>query len=252
MIKTEGLTRRFGGLLAVNDVTFEANAGEIFGIIGPNGAGKTTMFNLVAGLFPPSSGRVWLEGVEITTKSVASIAQMGLSRTFQSPVLFTEDTVWENVAKAWYLPKCRHPFNFVKTLFSDRSDEKAQIARALEFVGLTEDAEHQAGALPYGKQKVLNVAMALVTSPKVLLMDEPAAGLNPSEKIEMAELIGRLRSELGITVLIVEHDMKLIMGICDRILVLSAGTVIALDKPDNVRNNPEVVEAYLGATYEFA
>ncbi|KAA0893130.1 ABC transporter ATP-binding protein [Pusillimonas sp. ANT_WB101] len=251
MIKTDRLTKRFGGLAAVNDVSFEVKRSEIFGLIGPNGAGKTTVLNLIAGMIPPTEGKVWLEESDITNKSVSKIARMGLARTFQSPVLFEDETVKENLLNAWYLPKCFQPSSFLNTLFHDKSVGKIEIHNALEFVGLTEDEYQQAGALPYGKQKALNLAMAIVTSPNILLMDEPAAGLNSSEKVQLAELIRRLRSELNITILIVEHDMKLIMNVCDRIMALSAGQVIVVDEPDGVRNNPDVIEAYLGATYEF-
>jgi branched-chain amino acid transport system ATP-binding protein len=249
MLDVQGLTRRFGGLTAVSGVSFAVERGEIFGIIGPNGAGKTTLFNVIAGHLRPSAGTVTLEGNDISGRSSDEIGRRGISRTFQAVHVFKQHAVAENLRRADVLAHCHDPFAY----FSRRKKpESSNVETVARFIGLSDVMSSQAGGLGYGLQKILGIGMAMMTSPKLLLMDEPAAGLNSSEKKAAATLIRRLRDELGITVLLVEHDMPLVMGICDRILVVNQGKPIALGKPKEVKADSAVIDAYLGEDYEFA
>jgi branched-chain amino acid transport system ATP-binding protein len=251
LLDVQNLTRRFGGLTAVSDVSFSVDKGEIFGIIGPNGAGKTTLFNVIAGHFGPSSGTVSFEGQDISGHASDAIARRGIARTFQSVHVFGEHTAAENLRRADVIGHCHNPFAYVASLARVR-DGGADLQQVARFVGLTEHLASPAGSLAYGLQKILGIGMAMMVSPKLLLMDEPAAGLNPSEKKAAGVLIRRLRDELGITILLVEHDMPLVMGVCDRILVINRGAPIALGTPAEVKSDKSVIEAYLGEDYEFA
>lgn len=246
--------RNFGGLRAVSDMTFETKPGEIFGVIGPNGAGKTTLFNVIAGVHPASGGTVRFRGRDITGNSSDRVARIGIARTFQATNVFKEDSVAENLRRGALFSEIHSPLAYLRRRMSGggAAASRPNLREVAEFIGLAADLSQPAGSLAYGLQKILGVGMALMQQPKLMLMDEPAAGLNPTEKTAMARLIARLRDERGIDVLVVEHDMKLIMSICDRILVMRQGCRIALGTPDEIRSDPAVIDAYLGADYEFA
>jgi branched-chain amino acid transport system ATP-binding protein len=254
VLQVAGISRRFGGLVAVAGVSFAAQSGEIFGLIGPNGAGKTTILNILAGALPPSSGQVSFNGKDISRLPSSARARLGIGRTFQAASTFKEETVAENVRRGYLLKRRGRPLDFLGRAASNRSHatEKEAIERAVDFVGLRDHMKALAGALPYGLQKLVGLAIALAAGPSLLLMDEPAAGLNPSETQTLTSLIRRLPAELGLTIVLVEHDMKMVMQICDRILVLNYGREICLGDPSTVRSNPMVIEAYLGGEYEFA
>ncbi len=249
VLDVQGLTKRFGGLTAVSEITFSVEKGEIFGIIGPNGAGKTTLFNVIAGHYKPTAGRVAFAGTDITAHSSDEIGRRGIARTFQAVHLFKKETVRENLRRAEVIARLNHPF----ALFSKtRPNGAVDLQDVARFVGLGPLLDVVAGGLSYGHQKILGIGMAMMVSPKLILMDEPAAGLNPSEKKEASSLVRRLRDERGISILIVEHDMPLVMNICDRILVVNQGKRICLGTPDFIKADEKVIEAYLGENYEFA
>jgi branched-chain amino acid transport system ATP-binding protein len=249
VLEVQGLTRRFGGLTAVSEVSFQVEQGEIFGVIGPNGAGKTTLFNVIAGHFGPTAGTVVFEGDDISGHSSDEIARRGIARTFQAVNVFKEHTVAENLRRADVAHRCHNPWAWLAHRKGASRADSAEVAR---FVGLSDAMDGVAGSLAYGLQKILGIGMAMMVTPKLVLMDEPAAGLNSSEKKTAATLIRRLRDERGITVLLVEHDMPLVMGVCDRILVINQGRRIAEGTPDRIKADPAVIEAYLGEDYEFA
>ncbi|WGW13752.1 ABC transporter ATP-binding protein [Saxibacter everestensis] len=248
LVEIENLSVKFGGLTALDSVSFNIRRGEILGLIGPNGAGKTTCFNAMTGVYKPSSGTVLLEGNSIVGRKQHHITQAGLARTFQNIRLFGEMSALENVIVGL---DARHKTSVWGALFrSPRHyrEERTAIDRGmalLEFVGIADKAEFQARNLPYGYQRRLEIARALATDPKLLCLDEPAAGFNPAEKEELMALIRTIRND-GYTVLLIEHDMKLVMGVTDRIVVLEFGKKIADDKPKAIRENPAVVAAYLG------
>ena len=249
LLQVEGLTKRFGGLTAVSDVSFAVEKGEIFGIIGPNGAGKTTLFNVIAGHYRPSAGTVIFDGDNITGHSSDAIGRRGIARTFQAVHIFRQQTVAENLRRASVIARCHDPFAWLSHLRRSHATNRDDVAR---FIGLGDRLDSMAGSLAYGLQKALGVGMAMIVSPTLVLMDEPAAGLNPSEKQAMGDLIRGLREERGISILLVEHDMPLVMGVCDRILVINQGKPIALGTPGAVKADPAVIDAYLGEEYEFA
>ena len=249
LLDVHRLTKRFGGLLAVSEVSFTVGQGEIFGIIGPNGAGKTTLFNVIAGHFQPSGGTVVLEGTDISGHASDRISRLGIARTFQAVHLFRKETVAENLRRAAVIARRYSPLAYFKPSQLARSAEIADVAG---FLGLTAMLGGVAGSLSYGQQKMLGIGMAMMVRPKLVLMDEPAAGLNSSEKVVVRGLIRRLRDERRISVLLVEHDMPLVMGVCDRILVVNQGKPIALGTPDEIKSDAGVIEAYLGEDYEFA
>jgi branched-chain amino acid transport system ATP-binding protein len=249
LLEVQDLTKRFGGLTAVSEVSFSVNKGEIFGIIGPNGAGKTTLFNVIAGHYRPSAGKVVFAGTDITAHSSDEIGRRGIARTFQAVHLFKKETVRENLRRAEIISRWHHPFALFARPASTAKIDLEDVAR---FVGLGDLLDVVAGGLSYGFQKILGIGMAMMVSPKLILMDEPAAGLNPSEKKEASRLVRRLRDERNISILIVEHDMPLVMDICDRILVVSQGKRIALATPDLIKADAKVIDAYLGENYEFA
>lgn len=251
ILDVQHLVKRFGGLTAVSDVTFSVTTGEIFGIIGPNGAGKTTLFNVIAGYFPPSSGKVALEGQDITGRPSDEIARRGIARTFQAVHNFGSHSVRENLRRSDVIGHFHSPLTWLRNRSQARSIE-AEIEQVAEFVGLAPVLDSMAGELAYGQQKILGVGMALMVRPRLVLMDEPAAGLNPSEKRVMGNLIRKLRTDRSISVLLVEHDMPLVMGTCDRILVVNQGKPIALGTPEAIKADEKVIDAYLGEDYEFA
>jgi branched-chain amino acid transport system ATP-binding protein len=249
LLETRNLTKRFGGLTAVSDISFGVKEGEIFGVIGPNGAGKSTLFNVIAGYYKPTTGTVAFDGHDISGHTSNEIAHRGIARTFQSVHVFKEHSAAENLRRAGMISRAHNPFLYLSRRTRSRTPDPATVA---SFVGLEKYADITAGGLAYGLQKVLGIGMAMMVAPKLILMDEPAAGLNPSEKRDAGLLIRRLRDEQGITIVIVEHDMPLVMGICDRILVVNQGKQLALGTPSEVRENTAVVDAYLGEDYEFA
>ena len=249
LLTVEGLMMRFGGLLAVNNVALALYPQEIVSLIGPNGAGKTTVFNCLTGFYKPTGGSIRLGDRQLAGLSGQQIARMGIVRTFQHVRLFREMTVIENLLVAQHQHLKSGLFSgLLKTPAFRRSESEAldRAAGWLRRVGLLEMANRQAGNLAYGQQRRLEIARCMVTRPEILMLDEPAAGLNPKETHELDALIAELRGEHKVTVLLIEHDMKLVMGISDRIYVVNQGTPLANGTPEEVRNNPDVIRAYLG------
>lgn len=248
ILRVEGLTRRFGGLVAVSDVSFEVAPGKVTAVIGPNGAGKTTLFNLISGAMPPSEGKVFFEGQEITGLAPEDIARRGLVRTFQLVKLFSELTVLDNVKIGTHLHARGGLFAALLRPGWARAEEKAVTAKAaelLDFVGLGDLAGQPASGLPYGRQRLLEMARALAARPRLILLDEPAAGLNAEESARLSAIIRRIAAG-GTTVLLIEHDMTLVMNTADEVVVLDFGRKVTQGPPDAIRNNPDVIAAYLG------
>lgn len=250
ILESQALTRRFGGLVAVNNVSFGVQAGEIFGLIGPNGAGKTTFFNLLTGLIQPSSGQILHQGEDISRSRPFQIAARGIARTFQNIRLFGELSALENVMIAHHVHTQTGLLKGVLRLPPAPEEEQQTREKSLELlnlVGLGDRAWEQAKNFAYGDQRRLEIARALALEPKVLLLDEPAAGMNPSEKGQLSDFIREVREKFNLTVLLIEHHVPLVMGLCDRIAVLNFGELIALGDPAEVRNDPAVITAYLGS-----
>jgi len=254
LLEVADLARNFGGIVAVSGVSFGVAEGEVFGIIGPNGAGKTTLFNVITGAFPPSAGRVRLDGADITGLSTDQVARRGVVRTFQSTTVFHRDSVAGNLRRAVLFGALYRPWKMFQPgrVAATRAEVETRVADALAFTNLAHAAATGGGELPYGLQKVLGVGMAVAAQPRLMLMDEPAAGLNPNETNAMGDLVLRLRNERGITVVLVEHDMKMVMRICDRILVLNHGEPIAIGTPAEIQSDQAVIDAYLGSEHEYA
>jgi len=249
LLAVDGLMMRFGGLLAVNNVKLELHPQEIVSLIGPNGAGKTTVFNCLTGFYRPTGGTIKLRDQHLEGLPGQKIARMGIVRTFQHVRLFREMTVIENLLVAQHQHLKSGVFAGLLKTPAFRNSESEALDRAatwLERVGLLEMANRQAGNLAYGQQRRLEIARCMVTRPEILMLDEPAAGLNPRETHELDELIAELRGQHQVSVLLIEHDMKLVMGISDRIYVVNQGTPLANGKPEEIRNNPDVIRAYLG------
>jgi len=249
VLEVDGLTKTFGGLRAVDGVSFAVGDGEITALIGPNGAGKTTLFNLVTGFLAPTAGRVRFRGEDITRWSPDRVTARGIARTFQNIRLFRGMSAIDNVVVGGHVRTSATLVDAVLATPRHRREERQARARAadlLTFVGLRDRASVPARSLPYGDQRRLEIARALATRPRLLLLDEPAAGMNTAETQALMTLIRRLRDDYGLTILLIEHDMKLVMGVCDRIIVLNFGRTIAEGAPDEVRGNPQVIEAYLG------
>ncbi len=243
-----GLTKRFGGLTAVDTVSFEIQNGEIFALIGPNGAGKTTLFNMITGIYAPTSGHVQFQGTDITGLKPYRVAEAGIARTFQNIRLFAYMTALDNVKVGQHSRMRAKLWDSLFKTPGERREEARVTERAMEllrFVGIDRDAHNYARNLPYGSQRRLEIARALATNPRLLLLDEPAAGATPQEKRGLMDLVGQVRDQ-GVTILLIEHDMKVVMGISERIVVLDYGEKIAEGRPEEVRSNPRVVEAYLG------
>lgn len=249
ILDIQNLTRKFGGLVAVNNVSFQTKPGEIFGLIGPNGAGKTTFFNMLTGMIPPSTGTVIYQGKEIQGLAPHRIAACGIARTFQNLRLFGNLSALENVAIARHLHQKTNLVSGILGLPSAQKAEQITYNRAkdlLDLVGLTGKYRQQARNFSYGDQRRLEIARALALEPDLLLLDEPAAGMNPNEKGALSELIRQIRDQFNLTVLLIEHHIPLVMGLCDRIAVLDFGELIALGVPEVVKEDPAVIEAYLG------
>ncbi|MDE9540589.1 high-affinity branched-chain amino acid ABC transporter ATP-binding protein LivG [Xenorhabdus bovienii] len=252
LLQVSGLTMRFGGLLAVDNVELALNQGEIVSLIGPNGAGKTTIFNCLTGFYRPTSGMIKLREKHLEGLSGQEIARLGVIRTFQHVRLFREMTVIENLLVAQHRFLKNSIFaGLLKTPAFRRAEAEALNSAAiwLERVGLLPLANRQAGNLAYGQQRRLEIARCMVTRPEILMLDEPAAGLNPKETEALDALIVELRTQYQVAILLIEHDMKLVMGISDRIYVVNQGAPLAQGRPEEIRHNPEVIKAYLGEAY---
>jgi len=247
----DGLTLRFGGLTAVDNISFEVREGEVLSLIGPNGAGKTSAFNAITGYIEPASGEVRYRGARLTGLKPNAIAARGVVRTFQKTSIFAGQTVHDNVAIGRHLHSRQRMLAILAGL-SSVAREEAQLARdvgdILHFVGLKSRADTVAASLPYGELRLLEVAVALAAKPTLLLLDEPVSGMNPVETASFMKLLGEIRAR-GITVLLVEHDMKMVMGASDRIVCLNQGRIIASGTPDEIQDHPEVIRAYLGSKY---
>jgi len=253
ILKVEQLTKNFGGLAAVSDVTLELNENELVGLIGPNGAGKTTLFNLLTGVYVPSEGTITLtvDGKETKLNGLktAKIATLGLSRTFQNIRLFKELTVLDNVLIAM---NGKNPENVLSAVlrfppfYKTEDTLKEKAIDLLRLFDLDHKTEHLAKNLPYGEQRRLEIVRALATQPKILFLDEPAAGMNPKETAELTKLIRRVKEEFSITILLIEHDMSLVMSVCERLYVLEYGRMIAQGTPEEIKHNDRVIKAYLG------
>ncbi|HEY9751869.1 MAG TPA: ABC transporter ATP-binding protein [Coleofasciculaceae cyanobacterium] len=249
LLEARLLTRRFGGLTAVDQVSFSVQGGEIFGLIGPNGAGKTTLFNLITGLIQPSSGKMLYQKQEISQLRPYQIAQRGIARTFQNIRLFSHLSALDNIRIAHHVHTRSGVLTGILGLPPAPQEEigvQESALALLKLVGLSDRPDEKAGNFSYGDQRRLEIARALALKPRVLLLDEPAAGMNPNEKQQLSAFIRDIRNQFSLTILLIEHHVPLVMGLCDRIAVLDFGKLIALGEPEIVRNDRAVIEAYLG------
>lgn len=249
LLKVDNISMIFGGLRAVSNLTMHIDDGELVGLIGPNGAGKTTAFNMITGVYTPSEGSIYFNGKKSSGKKSYQVTQMGMARTFQNIRLFSELSVIDNVKIAYNM---HVTYNLMDAIVRDGkylSEEEYITQKALDLLKifhLEGEADEKAKNLPYGKQRRLEIARALATGPKLLLLDEPAAGMNPQETQELMEMIRWIRKEFNLSILLIEHDMGLVMGVCERIYVLEYGMLIAEGTPDEIKSNRRVIEAYLG------
>lgn len=249
ILEVKNLGISFGGLRAVNEFNIKIEKGQLYGLIGPNGAGKTTVFNMLTGVYKPTDGIITLDGQNITGKKTIDINKAGIARTFQNIRLFKDLTVLDNVKVGLHN---NHKYSTIAGLlrlpsyFKTEKEMNERAMQLLEVFGMAEEADQLASNLPYGKQRKLEIARALATEPKLLLLDEPAAGMNPNETLELMDTIRFVRDEFDMTILLIEHDMKLVSGICEELTVLNFGQVLAQGETSEVLNNPEVVKAYLG------
>ncbi|MBR5882259.1 MAG: ABC transporter ATP-binding protein [Mailhella sp.] len=249
VIEVKNVIMRFGGVTAVNDLNMAIPKGSIVGLIGPNGAGKTTAFNVITGFYTPTEGDVYFNGKKITGTPPHKICGLGMARTFQNIRLFYNETALENVMIGRHVRRKHHwwgaMFGFPGTSREEK-DIRQKAEELLERIGLSEYRDELASSLPYGAQRRLEIARALATEPSFLLLDEPAAGMNPQESLELMNFIRQIRDEFNLTILLIEHDMKVVMGVCEHIWVLEYGKLIAEGDADAIRSNPRVIEAYLG------
>jgi branched-chain amino acid transport system ATP-binding protein len=252
-LSVENLSLSFGGLKVLSAVSIDADAGEIVGIIGPNGAGKTTLVNAICGIHAPDAGRITLGGTPTAGLKPSAVAALGLRRTFQTSHLFVGMSVLENMMAGLHLGTRAGLFAAALRTRSMRAEEQEAISRsraALRYVGMEEFAGRPGGALSFGQQRVIEIARTLIDNPRVILLDEPAVGLSPPRVAELDALLRRIRTERGVTLIMIEHVIRLVMDVCDRVVVLNSGRVIASGPPHAVRRNPEVIEAYLGSEFD--
>ena len=252
LLKVSNITKQFGGLKAVNDVSFTMYEGEILGIIGPNGAGKTTFFNVISGFDSPTQGKVIFCGTDMTGKNITQYCLKGIARTFQNIRVFNEMSVLDNIMVGMHNVIKTNIWNISMNTKKEKQEEAQAVKNAheiLQYLGIDEFAQESAGNLSYGYQRKVEIGRALASNPKLILLDEPSAGMNDSETIELMELIRGIMKR-GVNIIVIEHNMQFMMNLCDRIAVLNFGTLLTVDTPEKVKNNEEVIQAYLGREEE--